>query len=151
MTGGVQGGDVQGGGKPRPYYIRLCRTFLLSHTYKEDHDATNHNAITMYQEIGIIYLHLIDNHTIGASKVPNIETIWARNYFCMPARSCNVSEYNITRLVPSKRNTFALLQMNYLWGTRSNDDKCRFFLKSGHNVCGKCFCRSWKQQLAIGI
>src|SRR6266571_5721957 len=141
MTGGVQGG-----GKPRPYSIRLSCTFLLSYIHIEDHDTTNHNAITMYQEIGIIYLHLIDNHTIGASKVPNIETIRAGNYFCMSARSCNISEYNITSLVPSKRNTFALLQMNYLWGTRCNDDKCRFFLKSGHNVCGKRLCRSWKQQ-----
>src|SRR5437763_1003322 len=120
MTEGVQGRVVQGGGKPCPYYIRLCRTFLLSYIHKEDHDATNHNAITMYQEIGIIYLHLIDNHSIGASKVPNIETIRARNYFCMPARSCNLSENNITSLVPSKGNTFALLQMNYLWRTRSN-------------------------------
>src|SRR5438552_8413575 len=124
---------VQGGGKPRPYYIRLCLTFPLLYIHKEDYDTTNHNAITMYQEIGIIYLHLIDNHSIGASKVPNIETIRARNYFCMHARSCNVSENNITSLVPSKGNTFALLQMNYLWRTRSNDDKCRVFLKSGHN------------------
>src|SRR6266700_561709 len=101
MTEG-QGRSVQGGDKPRPYYIRLCRTILLSYIQIEDHDTTNHNAITMYQEIGIIYLHLIDNHTIGASKVPYIETIWARYYFCMSARSCNVSEYNITSLVPSQ-------------------------------------------------
>src|SRR5438876_2325582 len=137
---------VQGGGKPRPYYIRLCLTFPLLYIHKEDYDTTNHNAITMYQEIGIIYLHLIDNHTISASKVVNIETIRAREYFCMPARSSNVSEYYIACFVPSKRDALALLQRNNLRGTMYYNDKCPIFLKSGDYVSGKRVCRSWKQQ-----
>src|SRR5260370_25709613 len=114
---------------------------LLLYIHKEDHDSTNYNAITMYQEIGIINLHLIDYHTIRAPKVANIGTIRARKYFCMPARSSNVKEYNIACFVPSKRNTPALLQINNLRATLYQNDKRGIFLQGGTNISCERFCR----------
>src|SRR6266567_1023590 len=129
--------------------LRLYK--FLGNEHVEYDDTANHDAVSVYEQIGIINVCLVDNHPVATVQITNVEPVRSVKHFSMQARSRYFREDNIVLFIAPQCDTCASFERKDFGRSSRYDYQRGSLFERCNDSSRKRLCSSRQEQRTISI